>query len=222
MSAVLVLALANASLADVYLYEASVPPVDAGWELIQNWCGAQEWIEEGDLYHHVELCPPWSNGQQLSYLHPIEHGSTTGEWFAEWRMVTDGISEEIPAVAPASVVVSDANALLYHFTIADDRVRFLRGSGLPTVFFDIEPGIHTFRLELYGADLDEIYLFFIDGQLLSSGVSRWPAFQSRDGQRPSELSLLGYPGAQYGDLVVFSLGRAASRWGRGLYGRWRD
>ena len=91
-------------------------------------------------------------------------------------MVTDGISEEIPSVAPAAVVVWDANALLYHFTIADDRVRFLRGSGLPTVFFDIEPGIHTFRLELYGADLDEIYLFFIDGELLSSGVPDGPLF----------------------------------------------
>lgn len=96
-------------------------------------------------------------------------------------MVTDGISEEIPAVAPASIVVSDVNALLYHFTIADDRVRFLRGSGLPTVFFDIEPGIHTFRLELYGEDLDEIYLFFIDGQLLDSGVPDGPLFNALTG-----------------------------------------
>ena len=103
----LALSLASASFADVYLYEASVPPVDAGWELFQNWCGAQEWIEDGDLYHHVELCPPWANGQTIDYFHAIKEVSTTGEWFAEWKMVTDGISEEIPAVAPAAVVVWD-------------------------------------------------------------------------------------------------------------------
>ncbi|MCZ6652581.1 MAG: hypothetical protein O7D91_06075 [Planctomycetota bacterium] len=183
----LVLVLAVASPADVYLYEASVPPVDAGWQLFQNWCGAQEWIKDGDLYHHVELCPPWINGQMLDYFHAIEEVSTTGEWFAEWRMVTDGISEEIPAVAPASVVVWDVNALLYHFTIADDRVRFLRGSGLPTVYFDFEPGIHTFRLELYGADLDEIYLFFMDGQLLSSGVPDGPLFNPVSGNAQVNL-----------------------------------
>ena len=162
--------------ADVYTYECDLAPVPAGWTLIQALCGAEEWVEDGFLYHHVELCPPWPTGQQFDYFRPVEEPSTTGEWFAEWRMVTDGISEEIPAVAPASVVVSDANALLYHFTIADDRVRFLRGSGLPTVFFDIEPGIHTFRLELYGEELDEIYLFFIDGELLDSGDPDGPLF----------------------------------------------
>ncbi len=176
-SVVLVLVQANASLGDVYLYEASVPPSDAGWQLYQNWCGAQEWIEGGDLYHHVELCPPWAFGQTIDYFHPIEEVSTTGEWFAEWRMVTDGISEEIPATAPAAVVVSDANAMLYHFTLADDQVRFIRDLALPVFFFDVEPGVpHTYRLELYGEDLDETYLVFIDGELQDSGVPEGPLF----------------------------------------------
>ena len=188
-TAVLVLVSATSTVsADVYTYECDVLPTSAGFTLLQAWCGCppkpcegNQWIEGENLFQQNGLCEGYGGANFVSHMQPIEQGSTTGEWFAEWRMVTDGISEEIPSVAPASVVVSDANALLYHFTIADDRVRFLRGSGLPTVYFDFEPGIHTFRLELYGEELDEIYLFYIDGQLLSSGVPDGPLFNPLTG-----------------------------------------
>ena len=183
-TAVLVLVWATGIVsADVYTYECDILPQPAGWILNQAFCGCppkpcegNQWIEDGNLFQQNGLCEGYSGANFVSHKKPITETSATGEWFAEWRMVTDGISEEIPAVAPALVLVWDANALLYHFTIADDRVRFLRGSGLPTVYFDFEPGTRTFRLELYGEDLDEIYLFFIDGQLLSSGVPDGPLF----------------------------------------------
>ena len=62
----------------------------------------------------------YPNDQQFDYMRLIGDLSNSESWFAQWRMMTDGISEEIPWVAPASLVVADGNALIYHFTIADD------------------------------------------------------------------------------------------------------
>ena len=181
---VLVLVLATSAVsADVYTYECDVLPRPAGWILSQGWCGCPpepcegtQWIEDGKLFQQNGLCEGVEGANFVSHFRPIEEHSTTGGWFAEWRMVTDGISEELLFVAPASVVVWDANAMLYHFTIADDQVRFVRDFDFPVLYFDIGPGTHTYRLELYGKDLDETYLVYIDGQLQDSGAPEGPLF----------------------------------------------
>ena len=60
----------------------------------------------------------------------------------------------------------------YHFTIADDQVRFLRDPSVPIVWVDIEAGVpHTYRLELYGL---ELYVWCIDGEVVDSGVPEGP------------------------------------------------
>ncbi|MCZ6655079.1 MAG: hypothetical protein O7D91_18885 [Planctomycetota bacterium] len=184
-TAVLVLVWATSTVsADVYTYECGVLPTSAGFILLQAFCGCPpepcegtQWIEDGNLFQQNGLCEGYSGANFVSHQHLIDQESTPGAWFAEWKMFTDGSSDEIPSVAPASVVISDGNALTYHFTIADDTVRFIRDLALPIVFFDVEPGVaHTYRLELYGQDLDETYLFFIDGQLLDSGIPEGPLF----------------------------------------------
>ncbi len=179
-SAVLVLLFGNSLAADVYTFECtSVPDKEDGWILVQVWCDPEpQWIEEGRLYQHNELCEGWNNGQFISQKRLIGDLSNTQSWFAEWVMITDGISEELIYGAPAMFIVFDGNAMDYHFTISDDRVRFIRDLGPdPVLYFDIEPGIfHTFRLELYGPELGQSYVVYIDGEIVDMGVPEGPLF----------------------------------------------
>lgn len=58
--------------------------------------------------------------------------------------------------------------ILYHFTTAGDRARFIRDSFAVTVFVHIEPTVpHTYRLELFGPDA---YFVYVDGRIIDSGV----------------------------------------------------
>ncbi|MCH7702427.1 MAG: hypothetical protein IID37_12145 [Planctomycetes bacterium] len=98
------------------------------------------------------------------------------EFFIEWHMQTTGDSSEIDGVAPALLSAWSFGPVLYHFTIAKDQVRFIRDFDAPTVWTDIEPDVpHTYRLELFGADL---YVWYIDGQVIDSGIpgAAYPSF----------------------------------------------
>ena len=102
-SVALVLAPAIVSFADVYTYECDILPQPAGWILNQAFCGCppepcegNQWIEDGNLFQQHGLCKGYGGANFVSHKKPITETSTTDEWFAEWRMVTDGISEEIP------------------------------------------------------------------------------------------------------------------------------
>lgn len=147
-------------LADVFAYECDVRPTTAGWTLLQAWCDPEEWVEAGQLFQHVELCEGFPSGQQFDYQRLMADFPASGNFFVEWRMETDGSSDELPWTAPASLVVADGNALIYHFTISDDLVRFIRELGTnPVRWFEIEPGVvHTYRLEVFGRNLDELYI----------------------------------------------------------------
>ncbi len=83
-------------------------------------------------------------------------------------MDTDGPRTEIVEVAPAYFVASGQRGIRYHFTIAEDQVRFLRGLPYPLVFVDIQPNVpHLYRLEVYGKYWFE---WMIDGKVYSAGV----------------------------------------------------
>ena len=175
----LVLVSATSGLADVYTYECDSSPPDAGWTLLQVVCEPEQWTEDGSLIQEVPLCnnqenPNWST--RIDHGRDIENLEGVSSWFAEWRVTTTGIREELIYGAPALLVVFDGNALLYHFTIADDRVRFIRQLGVnPTLYFDIEPLVpHIFRVELYGRDLGNSFVVYIDGEIVDSGAAEGP------------------------------------------------
>ena len=164
--------------ADIFSYECDVLPADGGWTLLQAWCGPEEWVEDGQLFQHVELCEGFPSGQQFDYQRLMGVFLASGSFFVEWTMETEGDSSEIPFVAPAALVVFDGNALIYHFTIADDLIRLIRQLPQnPILFFEIQPGLtHIYRLELFGDNLDEVYVVYIDGEVVDSGLPEGPLF----------------------------------------------
>ncbi len=176
-SVALLLVSASVGLADIVSYDCDSAPVDENWQLFQAVCDPQQWTADGLLFQQVSLCediPDW--GAILDHFKNIENLEGLTSWFAEWRMMTTGISEELPHTAPTALVLNDGNGMTYHFTIADDRVRFIRDLGLPILYFDIEPGMRTFRVELFGVDLGEIYVVYVDGAVVDSGEAEGPFF----------------------------------------------
>ncbi len=163
----ILLAGAGHARAAVFTYECTVLPIPGGWELLSIFCNPEEWITDGWLIQHMEPeCQP--EGDQVTYRRGLGDFADEQEFFIQWRVETDGSSDEFLAVAPAVLVAGGTSGVNYHFTIARDLVRFIRDSSLPIIFVDIEPDVpHTYRLELYG---DQLYVWYIDGQVVDSGV----------------------------------------------------
>ena len=155
--------------ADVFSYECISLPPDAGWEVINEFCDAEQWLDDGWLFQHVEPgCGGPPGGGQFDYTRSIAEFIGEPAFFLEWRVETDGDQSEIDGVAPAAVSAWSFGAVLYHFTIAKDQVRLIRDTLLPILWIDIEPDVpHTYRLELFGADL---YIWYIDGEVIDSGI----------------------------------------------------
>jgi hypothetical protein len=87
-------------------------------------------------------------------------------------MVTDGDQTGIPFGVPAGLAAWSDHGVNYHFVVAKDRIRFLRDNTLPVLFFDFASEIpHRFRLELIG---DQSYAFYIDDELMDTGVPEGP------------------------------------------------
>jgi len=154
---------------DVFSYESTSFPEDAGWEVVSQFCDPETWLLDGWYFQLVAPgCGGPPGGDQDEYTRSIEEYEGTPEFFIEWRVSTDGDASEINGSAPAVLAAGGHGAVLYHFTIARDQVRFLRDTLLPILWIDIEPGIpHTYRLELYG---EELYVWYIDGQVVDAGV----------------------------------------------------
>jgi len=127
------------------------------------------------FFQNVEQCvdfqPPV--GQQESFTRALSPLPTSQPFFVEWRMRTNGNRSEIPGTAPSSMVVaSSSTGVNYHFTIAADRVRFIRDNFVPTIWLDLSPAnVHTFRLEL---DSAMAYVWYTDDVLTDSGVPEGP------------------------------------------------
>ncbi|MCH8879342.1 MAG: hypothetical protein IID34_05600 [Planctomycetes bacterium] len=168
--------------AQVVSYEAiSFFPDEVGWDRDFTLFPADRWIEDGQFVQFAEILDPGppATAERDSYRRSIAEFAGSPTLFVEWTMFTDGPREGIPAVAPASLVAGGQAGIRYHFTIAEDQVRFIRGSEFPVLWIDIEPEVfHTYRIELYA---DELYVWYIDGEEIDSGVPEgsYPTDDSR-------------------------------------------
>ncbi len=172
LAIMILLAAAGHARPAVFTYECTVLPIPAGWELLSTFCYPEEWITDGWLIQHMEPeCQP--EGDQVIYGRGLGDFVGDPEFFVQWRMHTDGSSDEFLAVAPAVLVAAGGGTgVNYHFTIARDLVRFIRDSSLPIIFVEIDPDVpHTYRLEVYW---DQLYVWYIDGQVVDSGVPEGP------------------------------------------------
>ena len=166
-------------------YTGDVFPEEIGWERVGTF-DADRWLDNGWLYQHVQLgdwAPP-PGGEQDFYQRAL--ADFAGErFFIEWRVVTDAPATEIDGVGGSSLSAS-GGGILYHLTIASDRVRLIRGVQYPVVWVDSQPDTaHTYRLEVDGA---ADFRWFIDTQLITSGVP--------EGEFPNPAAFLTW-GAKY-------------------------
>ncbi len=163
----------SSAMADVFVYECDRRPIEAGWKLVQRYCNPDRWLDRGLYFQHVRPgCGGPPNGDQESFSRSLKEYEGEEEFFIEWVVATDGDRSEIPGTAPASLVAGSRGLVNYHFTIAQDQVRFIRDNRLPILYIDIEPRVaHTYRLELYR---DELYVWFIDGEVVDSGSPEGP------------------------------------------------
>lgn len=171
--------------ADVFSYEATSFPDEAGWELLQNYCDPDMWIEDGWFHQQVELCPgdPPPGGQQASYRRWLDEYIGVEAFFLEWVVETDADASELPWGGGANISAGSQGGVNYAFYIAGDLVELYRDFSIPSVFVELEPGVpHTHRLELVG---DHSYVWFIDGQIVDSGVPEgaYPIFNPRVNMR---------------------------------------
>ena len=170
----LVLAFVVAVQGDIISYECTSFPEDEGWERDATLFPADRWLDGGRFFQYAEVVDPGppEEAEQDSYRRSLAEFVGAGTLFVEWHMETDGPQEGIEAVAPAALAAGGRMGIHYHFTIADDQVRFLRDPSVPIVWVDIEAGVpHTYRLELYGL---ELYVWCIDGEVVDSGVPEGP------------------------------------------------
>lgn len=154
--------------AEVHTYECDAVPTDAGWSVGLNWCDPQEWAAAGSFYQYVDFCPGFDppQGKQSSYIYSLADFVGTEEFWFEFVVVTDGDSAELISVAPVSIVLGN-NSARYQLIISDDQVRFIRDLALGELYFDIEPGPHVYRVEVFG---DELYIVWVDGEVVDTGL----------------------------------------------------
>jgi len=175
--------------------EGDAFPEDEGWVRSDRLYLADRHLADGWLVQTplVLNINGHNRGQDDFYAYSLASFDGADAFFLEWRMDTTGLREEMFDVAPASIVLYGISGVNYHFTIARDQMLFRRDPRLPVVWVDIAPGVsHDYRLELYGAELYELY---IDGSLIDAGVP--------EGAYPTEDSVLKFGArATYVDSVT--------------------
>lgn len=154
--------------AEVHTYECNSVPTDAEWRVGLNWCDPQEWAADGSFYQYVDFCPGFDppQGKQSSYAYSLANFIGTEDFWFEFVVVSDGDSSELISVAPVSILFGN-NSVLYQFIISDDQVRFIRDLALGELYFDIEPGVHTYRVEVFG---DKLFTVWVDGEVVDAGL----------------------------------------------------
>ncbi len=169
----LVLVPAAISLADVFSYECDSLPVDAGWSLLQVYCDPIEWVADGWLHQHTEICPGTEWGQQFDYGRDLAEFQGAPHFFIEWRMYSDGLATGLDFGSPAVLAAGGIGPALYHFVLARDQIRFVRDNPISLVIYpEILPGVpHIYRLEIQGGSW---YTFYVDREVISEGVPAGP------------------------------------------------
>ena len=166
------LILGTSALAGVVSYEGNEFPegADPPWERSGTF-DCDRWLSNGWFFQAVDLgawAPP-PGGEQDKYQRFIGEFIGLPTFFIEWRLHTNGDSSEIVGTAPASLVASGVPSagVSYHFTIAKDLVRLIRGNFNPIVYVAVDEHVpHTYRLELYQ---DELYVWYVDNRVVDSG-----------------------------------------------------
>lgn len=139
--------LATYSHAQTFSYEADLFPEEVGFERVGTM-DAERWIDGGWLFQDIDV-GMWGGGphegeQDFYALYLAQFVGET--FFIEWRVETDAPASEINGTRGA-VAVLEGSGILYHFTMVEDRVRFIRGSEFPIIYADLVPGVpHDYRL----------------------------------------------------------------------------
>ena len=170
-----VLALTVATFADVVTYEGEVFPENAAapWERLGTF-DADRWIENGWFHQYCDLgvWPGPRFGEDDWYRRSLADFAGEQAFFIEWVVETDAPSIILDFFGTPTVLSAFSNGAYYHFTFTDERVLVMRGTALPLVYANIEPGVpHTYYLELRGL---RQYAWYIDGELIDAGVPRGP------------------------------------------------
>jgi hypothetical protein len=168
------LALGARGFAQVVSYDGTAFPEETGdgWIHLEEVYPADRWIDDGWLVQYAEIVDPGppAEGERDSYRRELDDQAAVPAWYLEWVVVTDG-PEAFSATAPACIAAGGQSGVLYHFTIAEDEVRFVRDPYVPLVFADLTPGEpHVFRLELRNAGDTGTYVFTINGEVIDAGV----------------------------------------------------
>jgi hypothetical protein len=164
----LVLSIGVCTFGQLFSYEADSFPTAAGWQIGQNWCDPLEWVDSGKFVQQVELCPgyPPPGGQQSSFIRSLEEFVGVDPFFLEWRMETNGDQSELLWGGPADISVWSYGGVNYRFSISGDQADMTRDNTLPIPVANYEPGVHTFRLELFDSTL---YVWYVDGDIIDQG-----------------------------------------------------
>ncbi len=167
--------------AQVVSYEAtSTFPEEDGWVRSPRLHLPDRWVEDGWFVEQAELfdpAPPVIPEDDF-YRRGFADFAGQPHFALEWVVETNGPREAIPGVSPASLVAGGMRGILFHFTIARDRVRYI-GTDLLERFYDIAPGVpHRYRLEIKNF---RNFTFTIDDQIVYSGISPGP-YPTEDSQ----------------------------------------
>ncbi len=202
-SAILLVA-AGPALAQVVSYEAiSLFPeqTDDGWVRLDTLYPAQRSLDGGFFVQYAQIVDPGPPEvpERDIYRRELDDMANAKSFFLHWTMEAQGPREGIEAVAPAAIVAGGQMGIFYHFTMAEDQVRFI--DSVSVFWVDIDPGVHHYYLEVY----PDQYNWYIDDELI---VSRPPP-----GPYPTSDSAVVFgataagpkPITDYWDFVRFGL-----------------
>ena len=141
----------------------SFPEITGDWEH-STYCTPERWIDDEWMFQDVEAleCADPPAGDRDSYTRLIGEFDGAQTFFIEWRIFADGDRSEIPWGAPAVLTAWTFGPVFFGFTMSRDQVKFVQDDFVVILFVDIEPGVHTHRLEVYG---DELYPGYIDSEI---------------------------------------------------------
>jgi hypothetical protein len=146
--------------AQVITYEANAFPDELGWE--RRPPGAPHGdrrLEDGWLIQTIE------HDQDFYRFNIGGISGLVGNFFVEWRAITDNPEWLIDQWQVPAVVSAAGNGPLYHTVMTESTVALSR-LYVPRVIVPITSDPHTFRVEV----LVEKYIWYIDGVVVDSGV----------------------------------------------------
>ncbi len=172
-TAVLVLAGSAPALSQVVTFEPSSFPDEQGWTR-STFCTPERSLADGWFHQHVEPpeCADPPSGDRDSYTRLITEFDGAPSFFVEWRLRVDGEASEIIWGGPTVLVAGSLGPVTYWFAVARDQVKFVQDAFTVILFVEVAPDTpHTYRLEVID---DQLYLWYIDGQLVHSGTPGGP------------------------------------------------